>query len=98
MKKFILMLSAVALTASASAQTVVESKTFDNFYIGINGGLATKTTGHGWMDNLNPNVGLRVGRYFTPVFGLAVESNVYLANKPYPSIMARRIRGRAKAV
>ena len=86
MKKFILMLSAVALTASASAQTVVESKTFDNFYIGINGGLATKTTGHGWMDNLNPNVGLRVGRYFTPVFGLAVESNVYLANKPYPSI------------
>lgn len=86
MKKFILMLSAIALTATASAQTVEESKTLDNVYIGINGGFATKATGHGWFNNLNPNLGVRIGRYFTPVFGLAVESNVYMSNKPYPSI------------
>ena len=35
---------------------------------------------------MNSNLGLRVGRYFTPVFGLALESNVYFSNKPYPSI------------
>ena len=62
---------------------MTESKTFDNFYIGINGGLATKATGHKWMNDLDPNAGLRIGRWFTPVFGLAVEGNAYLSNKPY---------------
>lgn len=81
MKKLILSLAAVALTASVSAQTVEESKTFDNIYVGINGGVATYTKAHGWMSSLNPNLGIRIGRYFTPVFGLAVESNVYLSNK-----------------
>lgn len=82
MKKFALMLAATAMAVSASAQSVTESKTFDNFYIGVNGGVATKTTGHSWLKNLNPNAGLRIGRYFTPVFGLAVESNAYFSNKP----------------
>lgn len=86
MKKLFSMFIAVALTATVSAQTVTESKTFDNFYIGVNGGFATKTTGHSWLGDLNPNLGIRVGRYFTPVFGLAVESNVYLSNKPGESI------------
>ncbi len=86
MKKLFLMLFMGAMTASVSAQTVVESKTLDNVYIGVNGGLATKTTGHSWLSDLNPNLGVRVGRYFTPVFGLALESNVYFSNKPYPSI------------
>lgn len=86
MKKFSLLMLAAAMAANVSAQTVTESKTFDNFYIGINGGVASKTTGvNGWLNNLNPNAGLRIGRYFTPVFGLAVESNAYFANKPYAS-------------
>ena len=71
------------MAAGAQAQTVTESKTFDNFYIGINGGLATKATGHKWMNDLDPNAGLRIGRWFTPVFGLAVEGNAYFSNKPY---------------
>ena len=75
----------MTVNAQAQAQTVTESKTFDNFYIGINGGLATKATGHAWMKGLNPNAGLRIGRWFTPVFGLAVESNAYFSNKPYCS-------------
>ena len=29
------------------------------------------------MNNLNSNAGLRIGRWFTPVFGLAAEGNVY---------------------
>jgi len=82
MKKFVLFIAAIAMTASVSAQTVTESKTFDNFYIGINGGLATQTTHSSWMKNLRTNAGIRIGRNFTPVFGLALESNVYFNNKP----------------
>ena len=83
MKKLFTLFAAAAFAATVSAQTVTGSKTFDNFYIGINGGVATKTTGdHNWLNNLNPNAGLRIGRYFTPVFGFAVESNAYFSNKP----------------
>lgn len=86
MKRLFSLLAAGLVAASMTAQTVTESKTFDNVYIGVNGGLATKTTGHAWMKGLNSNVGLRVGRYFTPVFGLAVESNAYFSNKPWNSV------------
>ena len=85
MKKLGLLLAAATMAVSVSAQTVAESKTFDNIYVGINGGVATKTTGHKWLSDLNPNAGLRIGRYFTPVFGLAIESNAYFSNKPYES-------------
>lgn len=86
MKKLVLMFAAVLMAASASAQTVTESKTFDNFYIGLNGGVATKMKGQrGWLKGCNPDVGLRVGRNFTPVLGLGVESNAYLSNKPFKS-------------
>ena len=77
MKKLGLLFAAAAMAVSVYAQTVTESKTFDNFYIGINGGAQVKTTGESWMNNLNSNAGLRIGRWFTPVFGLAAEGNVY---------------------
>ena len=85
MKKLVLMLAAASMAASVSAQTVSESKTFDNIYVGLNGGVATKTTGHKWLSDLDPNAGVRVGRYVTPVFGLAVEGNAYFSNKPWGS-------------
>ena len=85
MKKLVLMLAVASMAASVSAQTVAESKAFDNVYVGINGGVATKTTGHKWLSDLDPNAGIRVGRYFTPVFGLAVEGNAYFSNKPWHS-------------
>jgi len=85
MKKLLLLFAVATMAVSAQAQTVTESKTFDNFYVGINGGVATKATGHAWLKGLNPNAGLRIGRWFTPVFGLAVESNAYFSNKPYKS-------------
>lgn len=86
MKRLFTLMAAGLVAASMSAQTVTESKTFDNVYVGINGGVATKTTGHAWLKDLNPNAGLRIGRNFTPVFGLAVESNVYFSNKPWKSV------------
>ena len=85
MKKLVLMLAAASMAASVSAQTVAESKAFDNVYVGINGGVATKTTGHKWLSDLDPNAGIRIGRYFTPVFGLAIEGNAYFSNKPWSS-------------
>ena len=60
MKKFVLMMASALFAVSASAQTVQESKTFDNFYVGINGGLSTKTTGHKWLSGLNPNASLQL--------------------------------------
>ncbi len=85
MKKLGLLFAAAAMAVSASAQTVTESKTFDNWYIGINGGVQTKTTQSRWMKNLNSNAGLRLGRWFTPVFGLAAESNVYFNDHNMPA-------------
>lgn len=46
MKRFGLLAAIIAMAMSVSAQTVTESKTFDNFYIGVNGGVATATKGH----------------------------------------------------
>lgn len=80
MKKVFTLIAAAAMAASVSAQTVTESKSYDNWYIGVNGGVATKATGHAWLKGMQPNAGLRVGRYFTPVLGMAVESNAYFKN------------------
>lgn len=63
-----------------SAQALYESTITDNWYIGINGGLNAKTTGVSVFNNLNPSAGLRIGRYFTPVFGAAVEGEAYFDN------------------
>ncbi len=85
MKKIALLMMAAVMTTMAFAQTVEESKASDNIYVGINGGVATKTTGVKWLDNLNPNAGLRIGRWFTPSFGLAIDGSAYFSNKPYIS-------------
>ena len=37
MKKLVLLAAAALMTVSASAQTVQESKTFDNIYVGVKG-------------------------------------------------------------
>lgn len=83
MKKVILMFAVAAMSAQAmSAQTVEGSKTTDNWYIGINGGVNAKTTHTSIFNNLNPSAGLRIGRWITPVLGFAVEGEAYFDNKP----------------
>lgn len=77
MKKITTLFAAAVMAASASAQTVTESKTFDNMYFGINTGVSTAAKGHHWLQDFRPNLGVRLGRNFTPVFGLAAESNIY---------------------
>ncbi len=95
MKKLVLMLAAAAMAVSASAQVfesapgqeygLRQSKFTDNWYVGVNGGVATKVTGHSWLRDLDPNFGIRVGKNITPVFGIAAESNAYFSNKPWAS-------------
>ena len=78
MKKFFLMLAVVALSAQTmSAQTVEESKNFDNWYIGINGGATAPAKNFKVLKNVNFDAGLRIGRWFTPVVGLAAEGQTY---------------------
>ena len=83
MKKMILWIAAAAMAMTATAQTVEGSKGLDNIYFGINGGVATKATGVKWLDNLNGNAGVRLGKWITPSFGLAIDGTAYFNNKPY---------------
>ena len=85
MKKLFLMLAAATFAANVSAQnTAITSNKFgDNWYFGINGGVATrvnesyKDAGDGFFKSLAPTVGLRLGKNLTTVFGLAAEGNVF---------------------
>ncbi len=83
MRKLFLVLAA-ALTVSASAQekeVITGHKTFDNWYLGINGGVATpmqKWGNAGFMKGFAPSAGLRLGKNFTTSFGVAIDANAYL--------------------
>lgn len=81
MKKIFMMMAAAATVSTASAQALEQSKTLDNWYIGVNVGENFKTTHTSVFENLNPSAGLRIGRWFTPVFGLAAEGEFYFNNK-----------------
>ncbi len=82
MKKIYLMMAAAAFAAqNVNAQALEESKTLDNWYVGINAGVDFKTTHTAVFKNLNPSFGIRIGRNFTPVFGLAVEGEAFFDNK-----------------
>ena len=83
MKKLFIILAAVVLTMSVSAQekeVVTAHKTFDNWYLGINAGAATpmqKWGDNGFMKGVAPSVGLRLGKNFTTSFGVAIDANAY---------------------
>lgn len=87
MKKLMLVLAAATLVTAATAQqtmktTLSASKLTDNWYIGIGGGMSSVTTNHYWANHANPESALRLGRWLTPVFGLAAEANAYFDNQP----------------
>ena len=80
MKKLFLLFAVAAFSAQMNAQTVLESKNFDNWYIGVNGG-ANVDAKEFKFDEMNFQAGLRLGRWFTPVVGLAVEGQTFFGNK-----------------
>lgn len=86
MKKFFLTLAVVASAFTASAQEepakgFYGNKFWDNWYVGLNGGVASKTTHQAVLKNLNPELGLRFGKWFAPYFGMGLEGKVMLGNK-----------------
>lgn len=67
--------------ATAGAQTLLENKTLDNWYVSLHGGVDAQATHTKVFGHLNPLAGLRVGRWMTPVFGWAIEGDAYFENK-----------------
>ena len=96
MKKNLLMLTIalMSLQSAFSQQALIESKTSDNWYVGINGSLSSKITHNDdrW-GSLNPAVGIRVGRYWTPVVGWVVEGDLFLRDKGFNFSNASRLKG-----
>lgn len=80
MKKVLAMIVMCFAFFSASAQNetpaLENSKTFfDNWYISVSGGAITPLSGDFFKD-MRGTVGAEVGRYLTPVLGLAIEDRV----------------------
>ena len=96
MKRTVFMLAVVlmSLQSAYSQKALVESKSSDNWYLGINGGVSSKTTHNDdrW-GSLNPFAGVRVGRYWTPVAGWVVEGSLYLRDKGFYYSNAKRLKG-----
>lgn len=68
---------AFCVMLSVNAQIARETqKTFDNVYMGIQGGTFTPLDFNS-MFPLNGVAGLKVGKQFTPVWGAEVEGNVF---------------------
>ena len=86
MKKIAMFFAAAAMVATASAEprtVVTASKAQDNIYVGVNGGAITAVKGETSFKTFSPNFGIRVGKNFTTVLGLAVEGTAYFStNRP----------------
>ena len=96
MKKslFILMAVLLSLQPAYSQQAIEESKTGDNWYVGVNGGINTKITHNDdIMSSINPSAGIRVGRYWTPVVGWALDGTLYFRDKGYNFSKSSGVRG-----
>ena len=77
--------AAMVATASAEPRTVVTaSKAQDNIYVGVNGGAITAVKGESSFKTFSPNFGIRVGKNFNTVLGLAVVGTAYFStNRVY---------------
>ena len=77
MKKIAMFIAAAAIAVSASAKTTVTGhKAGDNLYVGVNGGATTALTGETSFKNFQPTFGVRLGKNFTTVFGMALDADL----------------------
>lgn len=78
MKKFIVMFALMLGFVSANAQTAIEkSNALDNIGIGITVGASTPLDFNS-MFPVNTNVGLKITKDFSPIFGVQVEGLAFL--------------------
>ena len=73
MKKTILFAAIALGVMIASAQGVEQPKFFDNWSIGVDGGLTTPMKHHAFFGSMRGLVGLHVDKQITPTFALGVE-------------------------
>ncbi len=74
MKKMIVMAALAMGAMSGSAQTAIEEPGFfDNFSIGLDGGVATPMTHHAFFGNMRGVAGINIYKQVTPAFALGVE-------------------------
>lgn len=96
MKKtlFVLLMALLSLQSAYSQQALEDSKISDNWYVGLKGGLSSKIThNNNFFGSLNPSVGIRVGRYWTPVAGWAVEGDLFFRDKGFEFSQTKRLKG-----
>lgn len=74
MKKYVLLAAATAVVLSASAQAVEEQPFFNNWSIGVNGGVTTPMSHNPFFKSMRPVVGLTLDKQITPTFAVGVES------------------------
>ena len=79
--------AAIAVSASAQRTAITANKAGDNVYVGLHGGAATILTNKNFSTGKEHafsafagQAGVRVGKNFTTVFGLALDGNVYFKN------------------
>ncbi len=79
MKKIAMFAAAAAIAVSANAQktTITAHEAMDNIYVGVNAGAATTVKGDDAFSKFAPTFGVRVGKNFTTVFGLAIDAQAY---------------------
>ena len=76
---FVAALLSVAIVAK-SQRPYEGTKFYDNWSIGINGGVTTPTTGGAFFDGFRPTFGLELTKQITPVFGLGVQGMAVVDN------------------
>lgn len=86
MKKILLMLALFSAVVSANAQIATEnSNALDNISIGVTGGISTPLDFNSIFP-LNTNVGLKLQKDFSPVFGVQVEGLAVLNDNHFSDI------------
>lgn len=73
MKKSILLGALVLGAMTANAQAVEQPGFFQNWSVGVDGGVTTPMTHHSFFGSMRGLVGLNVKKQITPTFGLGVE-------------------------
>lgn len=88
MKKIILTLTLIfGIGVCASAQKIAteNSNAFDNIGIGLTGGVSTPLDFNSIFP-VNPNVGLKITKDFTPVFGIQAEGLAFLNDNHFSDL------------
>lgn len=75
MKKTILLAVCAFGAVAASAQAIEQPRFFDNWSMGLDGGVTTPLTHHAFFPNMRALVGLHVAKQVTPAFAIGAEAN-----------------------